>query len=237
MADLDNSSGNSIRLNKFIASTLAIGRRQVDTLIEQGRVKLNGEPAMLGSRVTPGDTITLDGKPLQPTKTAYIYAALNKPVGYVCSRRQQGDTPTIYALLPEKYHHLKPVGRLDKDSSGLILLTNDGDFAHRMTHPSFMKTKRYEVGLDQPLQPLHRQMVSDHGIQLPDGLSKLALERIHDDNDREWYVTMHEGRNRQIRRTFEALGYQVKRLHRIQFGPYELTNLKPGHFEEVIVTN
>lgn len=237
MADLDNSSGNSIRLNKFIASTLAIGRRQVDTLIEQGRVQLNGESAMLGSRVTPGDTITLDGKPLQPAKTAYTYVALNKPVGYVCSRRQQGDTPTIYALLPEKYHHLKPVGRLDKDSSGLILLTNDGDFAHRMTHPSFIKTKRYEVGLDQPLQPLHRQMVNDHGIQLPDGLSKLTLERIQDDNDREWYVTMHEGRNRQIRRTLEALGYQVKRLHRIQFGPYELTNLKPGHFEEVIITN
>jgi 23S rRNA pseudouridine2605 synthase len=224
---------DSTRLNKHIASALAIGRRQVDTLIEKGRVLVNGTKPELGARVREGDVITVDGKPLQAQSQAFTYLALNKPAGYVCSRRQQGDTPTIYALLPEKYLHLKPVGRLDKDSSGIIILTNDGDFAHRMTHPSFVKTKRYEVTLDAALQPLHRQMISDIGVDLPDGKSQLELERMRDGNDTAWLVTMHEGRNRQIRRTFAALGYEVTALHRIQFGSYKLDNLAPGKFIEV----
>jgi 23S rRNA pseudouridine2605 synthase len=231
-----DSSADSLRLNKYIASALAIGRRQVDVLIEKGRVLVNGESPALGARVKPGDIITVDGKPVKPLETTFMYLALNKPVGYVCSRRQQGDTPTIYALLPEKYHHLKPVGRLDKDSSGLLLLTNDGDFAHRMTHPSFVKVKRYEVTLDHALEPLHHQMINDHGINLPDGVSKLQLERINDGDNTHWFVTMHEGRNRQIRRTFEALGYHVVELHRFVFGPYNLDNLKPGQFNEIIVS-
>ena len=158
--------------------------------------------------------------------------ALNKPAGYVCSRKRQGDTPTMYELLPEKYQALKSVGRLDKDSSGLILLTNDGDFAFRMTHPSFVKIKIYEVALDRALEPLHQQMIADFGVQLPDGRSQLGLEKINEERT-EWRVTMSEGRNRQIRRTFDALGYKVMALHRTNFGRYSLDELADGEFIEV----
>jgi 23S rRNA pseudouridine2605 synthase len=129
-------------------------------------------------------------------------------------------------------HVLKPVGRLDKDSSGILLLTNDGDFAHTMTHPSFAKTKHYRVTLDKPLEPLHQQMISDYGVEIGDGASKLSLER-QDDTRLEWIVVMNEGRNRQIRRTFAALGYDVTELHRFIFGPYELGTLASGEFETV----
>ena len=153
---------------------------------------------------------------------------MNKPEGYVCSRRQQGDTPTIYSLLPPEYQHLKTVGRLDKNSSGLILLTNNGDLAHKLTHPSFIKVKKYEVTLDKPLEPLHHQMIADIGVDLPDGKSRFALERLRDGDDRNWLVTMHEGRNRQIRRTFGALGYDVVRLYRATFGPFTTYELDGG---------
>jgi pseudouridine synthase len=216
----------SLRLNKFIAQHLNIGRRAADELITAGKVRVNGKMPVLGAQVQPGDEVIADGsRVVFTTEPRFLYVLINKPVDYVCSRRQQGDTPTIYSMVPTRYHHLKPVGRLDKNSSGLLLLTNDGDLAHRMTHPSFVKIKKYEVVLDQPLAPLHRQMISDHGLQLPDGPSKLHLERLADGDDHRWLVTMHEGRNRQIRRTFAALGYEVTRLHRIQFGPLMLHDL------------
>lgn len=226
-------SAATLRLNKYIAGMLAIGRRQVDYLIEKGNVLVNGDAPALGARVHPGDHITVKGKPLPAQATPFVYLALNKPVGYICSRRRQGDTPTIYSLLPQTYRHLKPVGRLDKDSSGLLLLTNDGDFAHHMTHPRFIKIKQYDVMLDKPLQPLHRQMISELGVTLPDGPSKLGLERVGDAQDNHWLVIMHEGRNRQIRRTFAALGYGVTGLHRVQLGPYKLGTLAEGHVEVV----
>lgn len=214
------------RLNKYLALQLGISRREADLMIEKGRVSINDTPATLGARSGPDDVILVDGKPLGAS-TAYRYILFHKPVGYVCSRRRQGDTPTIYELLPPDMHSLKPVGRLDKDSSGVLLLTNDGDFAHQMTHPRYQKTKIYEVRLDHDLQPLHQQMISDFGLALEDGPSQLHLARIAD-NNRDWQVTMHEGRNRQIRRTFAALGYAVTRLHRIVFGPYTLGSLEPG---------
>ena len=158
---------------------------------------------------------------------------MNKPRGYVCSRKKQGENETIYAILPKKYHSLKPVGRLDKDSSGLLLLTNDGDFAFRMTHPKFRKIKEYLVELDAPLAPLHQQMIADFGINLPDGKSQLGLERL-DDERKKWKVSMSEGRNRQIRRTFAAVGYEVCKLHRMVFGAYFLPeDLLNGEFIEV----
>lgn len=214
------------RLNKYIAQHLGIGRRAADDLIQQGRVQINGTPVPLGARVVPGDKITVNGKRITSAGNHTLqYILINKPTGYVCSRHQQGSTPTIYTLVPPQYQHLKTVGRLDKDSSGLLLLTNDGDLAHRLTHPSFKKIKKYEVTLNKPLQPLHRQMINDFGIDLPDGKSKLLLERLHSD-DHTWLVTVHQGRNRQIRRTFAALDYQVTRLHRIQFGPWTIDELR-----------
>lgn len=228
-----HESTDGVRLNKHIALSLAIGRRQVDYLISTGKILVNGQVPKLGARVHTNDAITVNGKPLAAQAAPKLYLALNKPEGYICSRRQQGDTPTIYNLLPPAYHHLKPVGRLDKDSSGLLLLTNDGDFAHHMTHPRFVKQKQYEVTLHKPLEPLHHQMINDIGILLPDGVSRLGLSRHTEDDSTRWLVTMHEGRNRQIRRTFAALGYDVKHLHRTRFGNYTLSGLASGRFELV----
>lgn len=224
-------AGQELRLNKFLAERLGVSRRQADDMIASGKVSVSGKTAVLGERIDKSDKVCYNGN-IIPFEVSFLYLALNKPVGYVCSRKRQGETPTIYELLPKKYQSLKTVGRLDKDSSGLILLTNDGDFAFQHTHPKFVKEKRYEVTLDRDLEPLHQQMISDYGIDLPDGKSKLGLSHL-DDGRKKWLVTMSEGRNRQIRRTFAAVGYQVEALHRIQFGKYQLSGLKPGKFEEI----
>ena len=247
----------SIRLNKFLAERLGLSRREADEIISAGKVKIDGQTAQLGARVDYSSKVWYNGS-IIPFDTDYLYIAFNKPVGYVCSRRAQGSTPTIYDLLPTKYRQLKTVGRLDKDSSGLILLTNDGDFAYQMTHPKFHKEKIYEVELDRPLEPLHQQMISDYGVMLDDGPSKFTViasaggatggtpaarrrmprtvgeaamtgpvERLR------FTVILSEGRNRQIRRTFAALGYRVTALHRTQFGPYQLASLAPGKCEPV----
>lgn len=219
-----------LRLNKFLALHMAISRREADNLIAMQDVAINGDKATLGARYQEGDIITVNGKKIQDT-TAYECIALNKPAGYVCSRKQQGDNPTIYELLPKSYYHLKPVGRLDRESSGIILLTNDGDFAYHMTHPSFYKVKIYNVRLDEELAPLHQQMISDYGVNLDDGPSKLQLERMNETDRKSWIVTMHEGRNRQIRRTFSSLGYTVTKLHRTNFGDYSANGIKSGEFK------
>ena len=224
-------SSDTTRVNKFISHATGLSRREADAAVTAGRVTINGAKAAMGAQVSPSDVVKLDNKPLAGQQH-YTYVLFHKPVGYVCSRRKQGSSPTIYDLLPKNYRPLKTVGRLDRDSSGLLLLTDDGDFAHRMTHPSFKKQKTYEVSLDHALQPLHRQMVSDHGIQLEDGVSQLTLERLVEGDETRWRVLMHEGRNRQIRRTFAALGYTVTRLHRTQFGPYILGKLLAGHPEK-----
>lgn len=231
-----NSGSDTVRLNKFLAERLGMSRRQADDLIADGKVLVRTagssekKPAVLGARIDKSDEVWYNNS-MVPFDTEYFYVALNKPVGYVCSRKRQGDSPTIYEILPAKYASLKTVGRLDRDSSGLILLTNDGDFAFSMTHPKFFKEKVYEVELDRDLEPLHQQMIADFGVDLPDGKSQLGLTKLG--NRRTWRVTMSEGRNRQIRRTFAAVGYTVVRLHRIQFGKYQLSGLKPGEFTEV----
>jgi 23S rRNA pseudouridine2605 synthase len=219
-----------MRLNKYIALATGMSRRAADTAIADGRVRLNSIPPTQGVQVTEGDIVTLDGQTIAPLKHTTIM--FHKPVGCVCSRDGQGSE-TIYDILPRQYDHLKPVGRLDKYSSGLLILTNDGNLANELTHPSRQKLKVYEVTLHKELQPLHRQMISDYGVELEDGRSKLVLDRLEDDNDKKWTVTMSEGRNRQIRRTFAALGYTVRELHRTQFGPYILGNLKSGQIKEI----
>lgn len=217
-----------MRLNKFIAHATGISRREADELIRTGNVVVNGKAADLGCDVDPNDdTVTVNNQ-LVKLPTEHTTIMLNKPVGYVCSRNAQArGVKTIYELLPDQYKALKTVGRLDKDSTGLILLTDDGDLAHQLTHPSFAKTKEYIVELDHALAPLHQQMISDFGINLDDGPSQLLLERLNDERTK-FNITIHEGRNRQIRRTFAALGYQVKSLHRTTFGPYTLGDLASG---------
>lgn len=222
-----------MRLNKFLARASSLSRRQADEAIAAGRVTVDSQPAATGQDIEPDKCqIALDGSIItMPDHCTLVM--LNKPVGYVCSRRAQAkDAKTIYELLPESLCPLKTIGRLDKDSSGLILLTDDGDLAHRLTHPSFAKTKEYIVRLDRPLAPLHQQMISDFGISLADGQSQLTLERL-DDKRTTFKVIMHEGRNRQIRRTFAALGYQVIKLHRISFDNYQLGNLASGQWRQL----
>ncbi len=214
-----------MRLNQYLALHTSLSRRAADKAITANRVSVNSRPAELGMTITPHDRVELDAVVVEPnTHTETIL--FHKPAGFVCSRKGQGNK-TIYDILPQKFHNLNPVGRLDKNSSGLLLLTNDGKLANQLSHPTHRKVKIYDVKLNTALAPLHQQMISDFGITLEDGPSKLLLESL--DNQKNRYkVTMHEGRNRQIRRTFAALGYEVTGLHRIQFGDYLLGYLRPG---------
>ena len=219
-----------MRINRYLAAATGISRRRADMAVEQGQVSVNGKTASVGQDVSNQDIVSYNGQTVRISDDNQIQTIMfNKPEGYVCSRNGQGSR-TIYELLPEALRQLKPVGRLDKDSSGLLLLTNDGNLAHQLTHPSFQKVKHYDITLDKPLAPLHRQLIADHGIQLEDGPSRLQLDRKIEGNDSTWQVTMHEGRNRQIRRTFAALGYTVIKLHRTSIGPYELNDLQPGKY-------
>ncbi len=217
-----------MRLNKFIASATGLSRRAADRAIEDGRVAVNGELPKKGVQIGDEDIVSLDGSVLS-TVSSVLTIMLNKPVGYVCSRDGQGNK-TVYDLLPPEFHALKPVGRLDKNSSGLLLLTNNGQLAFELTHPKFQKTKVYKIALNKPLQPQHYELVSGSGVLLDDGTSRLELARINNTDDNNWKVTMSEGRNRQIRRTFEALGYNVVKLHRTSFGSYELKDLASGKY-------
>lgn len=220
-----------MRINKYIAQSSGMSRRMADKAVLADRVQINGQPAEAGSTVADGDQVMLDGRELKnlAETTTVIF---HKPVGCVVSRDGQGN-PTIYETLPTEYRLLKPVGRLDKNSSGLLLMTNDGNLANELTHPRYAKVKIYEVKLGKPLAPLHRQMINDHGINLEDGNSKLSLERMIDGDDTRWRVTMSEGRNRQIRRTFESLNYYVAQLHRTHFGPYSLGELAVGQTKPI----
>lgn len=221
------------RLNKFIARATGLSRRKADQIISEHRVRVNGQAAQIGQSVRTGDTVQLDGTELRlPAKRTLLL--LNKPTHYVCSRRAQAENvQTIYQLLPPEYQALKTVGRLDKDSSGLILLTDDGDLAQLLTHPRHAKQKQYQVQLDRPLSLAHQQMINDFGLELADGLSRLTLSQLSPDRT-YWQVTMSEGRNRQIRRTFSALGYQTIRLHRTEFGDYDLpADLPAGKWRQI----
>lgn len=232
-----------MRLNRLIALSTGLSRRAADRVISDGRVRINGTVAVLGQNVTPQDKVTLDKRPITTAVKSHSIM-LNKPAGYVCSRTGQSNK-TIYDLLPRELHGLKPVGRLDKDSSGLLLLTNDGKLAHRLTHPSFQKEKIYEVRLSRALTPDNLDTLRA-GIILGDGLSKLDVREMRHEargkrspdyylltHDSTYEVRMSEGRNRQIRRTFATLGYAVTRLHRTKFGPYTLGELHEGRYKRL----
>lgn len=218
-----------VRLNAFIAQATGMSRRAADSAIKENRVTVNNEPPTIGSRIHDSDAVTLDGSII--SSQIHITIMLHKPLGYVCSRDGQGSK-TIYDLLPKNLHQLKPVGRLDKNSSGLLLLTNVGSLANELTHPRYHKIKIYHVELDKPLAPLHQQMITDMGVTLEDGVSKLSIDKL-DDIGKSLKITMAEGRNRQIRRTFTALGYSVIKLHRTNFGTYNIGNLNSGEFKEI----
>jgi 23S rRNA pseudouridine2605 synthase len=215
-----------MRLNQFIASTSSLSRRRADEAILANRVRVNGHIAVVGEQIETTDHVELDGVALMTRP--YTYLAFNKPVGVVCSRRQQGSDKTIYQLLPQAYQHLNTVGRLDKDSCGLIVLTNDGSFTERVSHPRYEKQKKYFVKLDRYLFK-EDQTKLEAGVMLDDGKSTLEVSGER----KEYTVGLHEGRNRQVRRSFEALGYQVRFLQRVQFGKLALGNLKEGRCRTV----
>ena len=215
-----------MRINKFVALATGMSRRGADAAVNEGRVTINGQAPEVGQLVKETDSVALDNRSITtPVKTQTV--VFNKPAGYVCSRSGQGSK-TIYDLLPAELHNLKPVGRLDKNSSGLLLLTNNGELAHKLTHPSFQKEKVYEVELDRPLDETDKHNI-ELGVQLEDGLSKLGLSG----SGKSWIVKMSEGRNRQIRRTFKAMDYEVQRLNRVRFGSYSLGDLAPGSCKEL----
>lgn len=223
-----------MRINQYLARATGVSRRKADGIIASGTVMVNGKHATLGQSVTSSDTVIVNGTPLMLEQLQYLL--FNKPAGYVASRRVQGNSPTIYELLPKEYHHLKPVGRLDKDSRGLLLLTNDGDLAQELTHPSRQKTKIYHVKLHTQLKKKDLSRVNK-GIELKDGISRLQVSPLPDSTyhllNTKYQVKMEEGRNRQIRRTFSALGYEVLDLLRVQFGNLKLEGLKEGMYREI----
>lgn len=239
-----------MRINRYIALATGISRRQADKVIQGNKVFINGLPAQLNDHATSNDKVFVDKKqiflPHEPTTLI-----MHKPAGYVVSRDGQGSK-TIYDLLPAEHQSLKPVGRLDKDSSGLLIITDNGQLAHELTHPKFVKDKIYLVHLAHPLKGSDFDVITKKGVDINDGrLSKFRLEvhtpdheagaahALHDscflENTQDWIVTLQEGRNRQIRRTFSSLGYTVKKLHRIRFGEYDLGTLKTGEIKKTQV--
>jgi len=216
-----------MRLNRYIAQYSGYSRRKADELIEQKRVIVNRDVANLGTQVSDNDSVFIDGKKVIPIKRESKVVLLNKPVGYVCSQDGQG-APTVYDLLQNNMKHLNIAGRLDKDSSGLVVLTNDGQLLNQLTHPSNDNEKVYEVTLSKPLEDGVIAKFA-HGIDIGDErVSKLEVLPL---KDFSYEVRIHEGRNRQIRRSFEAMGYNVTALHRTNLGPYSLAGLSPKQFK------
>lgn len=210
-----------------MAQASGISRRGADDVIVGGRVIVNGAPGVLGQRVEPdSDQISVNGKTVK--LALYNSIVFNKPAGYVTSRVGQ-DNPTIYDLLPRELQVLKPAGRLDKDSSGLLILTNDGNLANTMIHPSSGKAKRYGATLNRPLNPADEDRLVK-GIPLTEGISRIKIFKVA---GAKVSVELVTGWNRQIRRTFEAVGYEVRELERLSIGKVKLGELESGKWREL----
>lgn len=192
-------------------------------LISSGQVLVNGRKAVTGQIVDATDSVKVDGKLIEPKVTRAVI--FNKPAGYVCSRQQQGNTPTIYEILPHDFGWLNPVGRLDKDSTGLMILSNDGELIQALSHPSSNKWKRYYIETSSPLSKVNLQKLNE-GVQLDDGISRLVITP----REKGYEVRLQEGRNRQIRRSIEAIGGKVTKLHREAIGEIEIGSLKAGEW-------
>jgi 23S rRNA pseudouridine2605 synthase len=218
-----------MRINQFLAKATGLSRRSIDRAIDNNKVLVNGKNAQLGQTVSESDEILFDSKPIK-YKRQVTTIMVDKPAGFVTSRNGQGSK-TIYDALPNKYRNLKPIGRLDKNSSGLILLTDDGNLANRLSHPRYMKQKIYHVTLDSKLTQADLHAIMDGKVTLDNSPSRFKIR--HSSDERYLEVTLSEGRNRQIRRTFETLGYKVTSLRRIQFGEYKLVDLNGKVFREV----
>lgn len=213
-----------MRLVKFLANAGVASRRASEEIIRQGRVSVNGRPVTDPARdVAPDDTVAVEGRAVgQVERVVYM---VNKPPGVVSTARDPQGRPTVVSLV-DSGARLYPVGRLDADTTGLILLTNDGDLAHRLTHPRFEVPKTYRAVVGGgPVRSAELRALRD-GIRLKDGLTAPAEARLTRPDTIE--LTIHEGRKHQVKRMCEAVGHPVRSLARIRFGPLELGGLRPG---------
>ena len=227
----------SERLNRYLARAGVASRRGADELIASGAVRVNGKPAVMGTVIDPDqDKVTVDGKSVRPP-TTHRYVMLNKPLGVITTSRDESSRKTVLDVIGEEGkhgHRLFSVGRLDGDSTGLLLLTDDGDLAYRLTHPRFKVAKEYEVVVAGLLASREVKSLRD-GVKLDDGVTAPADVEVvrstkgtHDSGRAELRVVIREGRHRQVRRMLEAVGHKVLALRRTGFGPLRLGRLKPG---------
>jgi 23S rRNA pseudouridine2605 synthase len=213
------------RLNRFLARRGVASRRGADTLIADGRVTVNGELAYIGTVVDPStDRVSVDGHRI-PARAVSVTIVLNKPVGVVTTRNDPYQRPTVMDLI-EPVPGLVPVGRLDADSRGLIVLTTDGDLAHAVSHPRHGVTKRYVATLDRAISAAQLEAITA-GVELEDGPAR-ALTARRSGSDSVVEVVMAEGRKREVRRLFAAVGLEVRDLVRVAVGPLELGELAEG---------
>lgn len=219
-----------MRLQKYLADAGIASRRKCEEIISAGRVKVNGHVAVLGSSVEPEDSVTLDDKPVHPADER-IVIAFNKPKNVICSNADSEDRVKVTDFFSELPYRLYTIGRLDYDSEGLILVTNDGETANRLMHPRYGANKTYRVLCTGELSRSECRAL-ERGIQLDDGLTAPARVRIlrsHDEKT-ELLLMIHEGRNRQVRRMLAALGHDTLRLQRVGIGALTLNGLKPGQW-------
>lgn len=223
-----------IRLQKYLAHAGVASRRKAEEMIKQGRVAVNNVIVEnMGATVTCNDVVTVDGKPVT-TEEDKVYIMLNKPVGYVSTSKDQFGRPAVIDLVKDAGKRLYPVGRLDYDTSGLILLTNDGDFTYRLTHPKHEVNKVYEAVISG--FPDKNEITRfETGLKIDDYQTSPAEFEVLDKQGINTLVriTIHEGKNRQVRKMCEAIGHKVLTLKRIQIGPIALANLPEGKWRHL----
>jgi 23S rRNA pseudouridine2605 synthase len=226
----DEPAPEGMRINKFLALCGVGSRRSVEETVRAGRVSINGELISdLGRRVLQGDQVTVDGKPVRaPHK--YTVLVLNKPAGCVSTRIDPEGRETVYDFLPPVFRNLRNVGRLDLQSRGLLLFTDDGDLAFRLTHPSFEIRRTYNIWTDRPIGPEGRAELLQ-GVDLGEGEWGAAKAVKVDEEKTE--ITLVEGKNRELRRMMQAIGRRVRDLKRVSFGPLHLGDLAAGDFREL----
>lgn len=222
-----------MRLNKYIASSGICSRRKADELIEQGVVSVNGKKiAELGFKVSEKDKVFINNELIRPKK--HEYYRFYKPTGYITTADDEKDRKIIYDLLPAEMHKLNPIGRLDRDSSGLIILTNDGELINELTHPSIKVPKVYIVGVSGKVH-LHHLEKMVQGIEIEPGKIAYADSQIIETTNKKTtlQVTLYQGLNRQIRKMFDYLGFEVLSLKRVQHAIITLEGLKKGEFKPI----
>jgi len=224
---MPDSPDKILRLNRFLADCGVGSRRGVEVGIREGRVEINGEVVTdLSARVAPEDHVKYDGKLLRRRES--ITLVLNKPVGFLSTRKDPQGRKTIYELLPKTFSGLNYVGRLDYNSSGLLLMTTSGELTEQLTHPRFHVEKEYAVHLDRPFDGADTDKLIS-GIHLAEGLAR--AEAVHFDTRRRMRIVLTQGYNRQIRRMLSKLGYGVKRLERIRIGSLTMPALSTGEYQ------